>query len=233
MVADGEIKIIGSTILNGKTSINNDLLLLKNSEFDLSSKTMKIKNGIVDLQDFKVKLTGTFSIEGNPFVTGNLTSDRNIISNGGLISAGKASLKGGLDVQGGLNVEGGMSLDGDLSLANGTVKVLSDSRFKENIHHNESDFLSVILNTPVVNYNYKNSNIKYIGLLAQNLSSSLADDALFFVDTQPTEDCPNKLVIKETKLIYILWKALQTEVEERKKLERLIKEGMHYGSTSK
>ena len=41
------------------------------------------------------------------------------------------------------------------------------------------------------------------------------------------------IVIKETKLIYILWKALQTEVEERKKLERLIKEGMCYGSTSK
>ena len=191
LLKDGEIQLKGPTSLHGKITIDNNLLLAKNNEFDLSSKTMKVKNGVIDLQDSKIKFTGSSVIDS------------------------------------------GLSINGDVSLNSGTIRVLSDSRFKENIHHNESDFLSVVLNTPVVNYNYKNSNIKYIGLLAQDLSSSLADDALFFVDKQPTEDCPNKLVIKETKLIYILWKALQTEIEERKKLERLIKEGMNYGSTSK
>ena len=184
LLKDGEIQLKGPTSLHGKITIDNNLLLAKNNEFDLSSKTMKVKNGVIDLQDSKIKFTGSSVIDS------------------------------------------GLSINGDISLNSGTIRVLSDSRFKENIHHNESDFLSVVLNTPVVNYNYKNSNIKYIGLLAQDLSSSLADDALFFVDKQPTEDCPDKLVIKETKLIYILWKALQAEVAERKKLERLIKEGI-------
>ena len=184
LLTNGEIQVTGPTMLNGKISINNDVLLLKNNEFNLNSKNMQIKNGVINLQDSKIKFAGSSVIDSD------------------------------------------FSVNGDISLNNGTVKILSDSRFKENIHHNESDFLTVVLNTPVVNYNYKSSNIKYIGLLAQDLSYSLADDAFFFVDKQPTEDCPDKLVIKETKLIYILWKALQAEVAERKKLERLIKEGI-------
>ena len=194
--------------------------------------------GMLKLDNDGVELGGPLSLQG----TTSINSDLSLLKNNEFnLSSKIMQIKNGvIDLQnskvkfsGTSVIDSSLSINGDISLNNGVIKVLSDSRFKENIHHNESDFLSVILNTPVVNYNYKNSNIKYIGLLAQDLSSSLEDDALFFVDTQPTEDCPNKLVIKETKLIYILWKALQTEVEERKKLERLIKEGMNYGSTSK
>lgn len=191
LLNDGKITLNGPITVNGEMSVKNNLLLLVNNDLNLNSKTMNVKNGVLNLNDSKIKFTGSSVIDS------------------------------------------GLHINGDVVLNYGTVKVLSDSRFKENIRNNESDFLSVVVNTPIVNYNYKNSDIKYIGLLAQDLSSNLEDDALFFVDKQPTEDCPNKLVIKETKLIYILWKALQKEVEERKKLEALIKEGMYYGSTIK
>lgn len=110
----------------------------------------------------------------------------------------------------------------DLVLNGGGLKTLSDERYKENITINNSNYLDVVINTPIIKYNYINSSIQHVGIGAQTLEQNIKDVPHCFVDHYITPECADKRMIRETKLVYILWKALQEEVEERKKLEKYI-----------
>lgn len=117
-----------------------------------------------------------------------------------------------------VTIQGGQ----DLILNGGSLRTLSDERYKENITINNSNYLDVVINTPIIKYNYINSSIQHVGIGAQTLEQNIKDTPHCFVDHYITPECADKRMIKETKLVYILWKALQEEVEERKKLEKYI-----------
>ena len=101
---------------------------------------------------------------------------------------------------------------------------ISDKRAKENIQFVTESFLDTVENVPVYSFHYKNSDKRYVGIMAQDLEENLHEYAESFVSTQDTETMKNKRSLYETKLTYILWKALQEEVQERKKLEKRVEE---------
>ena len=130
----------------------------------------------------------------------------------------------------------GISFNTDLNLLNGAqLIVTSDKRLKDNINEIPLRYSSVIEQVPVVSFNYKNSNQKHIGIIAQDLKKALSDNVDSFIKTVPDPSLGEKLTLAETKLVYILWKALQEEIEARrqldKKLTALLKE-MNYESNN-
>lgn len=109
----------------------------------------------------------------------------------------------------------------DINLNEGKIiQYLSDRRLKENIIPLAKTYSDTILNTPIVKYNYVNNDEPQIGIIAQDLEATLSSDASVFVkqsNQRGYEDCRT---IAETKLVYILWKGLQEEIEARKQLEQ-------------
>lgn len=113
----------------------------------------------------------------------------------------------------------------DIKLNDGKIiQYLSDRRLKENISPLTYSCSDTILNTPIVKYNYLQNEEPQIGIIAQDLESALPENAFVFVkqsNQRGFEDCRS---IAETKLVYILWKGLQEEIQARKELERKLEE---------
>lgn len=100
------------------------------------------------------------------------------------------------------------------------ITFVSDRRRKDNFEPVSESYLSVIENVPVLYYTYKNSDKQQVGIIAQDLEKVLPSHNQCFINIQNTNELLNQRSLYETKLIYILWKALQEEIQERKKLEK-------------
>lgn len=129
-----------------------------------------------------------------------------------------------------------ISFNKDLNLLNDAQLIItSDKRLKDNINEISLRYSSVIEQVPVVSFNYKNSDQKHIGIIAQDLKKALSDNVHSFIKTVPDLSLGEKLTLAETKLVYILWKALQEEIEARRQLDEklttLLKE-MNYESNN-
>lgn len=100
------------------------------------------------------------------------------------------------------------------------ITFISDRRHKENINLLNQNAITIVENTPVVSYNYINSTLPQIGIISQDLEANLSetekDCFIQVVQEEKIKDCKR---LKETKLVYILWKALQEEICARKQLE--------------
>lgn len=97
---------------------------------------------------------------------------------------------------------------------------VSDRRHKENINTLYNNSLMIVKNTPVVTYNYIGSDAPQIGIISQDLEQSLNDyENKCFIQVVKEDTIPDCKRLKETKLIYILWKALQEETAKREELE--------------
>lgn len=99
----------------------------------------------------------------------------------------------------------------------------SDRRRKEGFKNLDIDYLPIVCNVPVLNYRYKNSDKQQVGIIAQDLEQHMTKNIDCFVSIEDTNELKDKRSLNETKLVYILWKALQEEVQERKKLEQRLK----------
>lgn len=104
--------------------------------------------------------------------------------------------------------------------SNCDITFISDKRHKENINLLNQKAIAIVENTPVVSYNYINSTLPQIGIISQDLEANLSetekDCFIQVVQEEKIKDCKR---LKETKLVYILWKALQEEICARKQLE--------------
>ena len=96
----------------------------------------------------------------------------------------------------------------------------SDRRRKDNFKNIEENYLSIVNQVPVLEYTYKNSDKKQVGIIAQDLEQVMTNNIDSFVTIQETADLKDKRSLNENKLIYILWKALQEESKLRNKLEQ-------------
>lgn len=98
----------------------------------------------------------------------------------------------------------------------------SDRRAKENFHKIDNGFLDIIKKVQVYSFNYKsdkNAN-RTIGLIAQELQDIDIDGFSLVDNKNATGENGDFMVIRESKLIYILLGAVQEltkEVEELKK----------------
>lgn len=93
----------------------------------------------------------------------------------------------------------------------------SDRRAKTNIRPIAYGALDIIMNTPVYTFNYIKDNAESCGIMAQDLPEDYSFD---FIDRSN----PDLLKVHESKLVYLLWKALQEQQLEIKKLQCEIEE---------
>lgn len=106
-----------------------------------------------------------------------------------------------------------------------TIRYTSDERAKYNINPITDSYLKVVQNTPIVDFYYKQNNSeKQVGLIAQTLQSNLDNNKHCFVSTIKDDVIEDKLVINETKLVYILWKAIQEQQEQIEKLKKKVQD---------
>jgi hypothetical protein len=89
--------------------------------------------------------------------------------------------------------------------SDGVITYISDTRHKKNIDTITNNFLDVVKNTPVVNFNYLESDMLHIGIISQDLEKNLLDEHKeCFIQTIQEELIPDCKRLKETKLVYIL-----------------------------
>ena len=93
----------------------------------------------------------------------------------------------------------------------------SDRRAKTNIYPIADGALDIVMNTPIYTFNYIKDNVESCGVMAQDLPEDYSFD---FIDRSD----PDLLKIHESKLVYLLWKALQEQQLEIKKLQCEIEE---------
>lgn len=106
-----------------------------------------------------------------------------------------------------------------------TIRYTSDERAKYNINPITDSYLKVVQNTPIVDFYYKQNNSeKQVGLIAQTLQSNLENNKHCFVSTIKDDVIEDKLVINETKLVYILWRAIQEQQEQIEKLKKKVQD---------
>lgn len=90
----------------------------------------------------------------------------------------------------------------------------SDRRLKTNINTIEDSVLPLITSTPVYTFNYKKDpTIPVIGIMAQDVLDKNINDFNLV-----KKSSNNYYEVKESKMIYILWKAVQ---EQQKQIEAL------------
>lgn len=100
------------------------------------------------------------------------------------------------------------------------ITFVSDRRRKDNFESVDERYLPVVENVPVLYYTYKNSDKQQVGIIAQDLEKVLPSHSQCFINIQNTSELLNQRSLYETKLTYILWKALQEEILARKNLEK-------------
>lgn len=124
-------------------------------------------------------------------------------------------------LKGTTNITGETTINGDLTIADGyQILFSSDKRRKTNFETIPESYLHVVNSVPVVGYTYKGSMRQQVGIMAQDLEAVLQDHQDAFIDIQDTSELKNRRSLYETKLTYILWKALQEETQARKELEK-------------
>jgi hypothetical protein len=95
----------------------------------------------------------------------------------------------------------------------------SDRRAKTNITPAKFSALSVVNSTPTYIFNYNSNEEKTIGLIAQEAAEFDLDGFNMVDNLQATGQDGDYMQMKESKLVYVLWKAVQelsSEVEELK-----------------
>lgn len=95
----------------------------------------------------------------------------------------------------------------------------SDKRAKSNITPAEFSALGVVKNLPVYTFRYLNSEESVIGLIAQEAAEHDLDGFNMVTNLDASGEFGDFMQMKESKLVYVLWKAVQelsAEVEDLK-----------------
>lgn len=118
------------------------------------------------------------------------------------------------------NVKVNRNLEVDTSkyCSAGYFNATSDKRAKENIRKADFSALAIVNSLPIYNFNYKNSDKPSIGVIAQEALKHNIDDFSLVENEEATGENNDYMSIKESKLIYVLWKAIQ---EQQKEIENL------------
>lgn len=138
-----------------------------------------------------------------------------------LITTNNSIIKESLKFSGGSIVLSNDNSGGTIT-ATGKIEGLyfnatSDRRAKTNIQPITDGALNIVMNTPVYTFNYIKNNVESCGIMAQDLPEDYSFD---FIDRSD----PDLLKVHESKLVYLLWKALQEQQLEIKKLQCEIEE---------
>lgn len=101
----------------------------------------------------------------------------------------------------------------------------SDVRAKTKVQHASFKALNIVKNLPVYTFNYKETGSPSIGLIAQDAAKiSFGSDFSLVNNETASGENGDYMTIKESKLIYILWKAIQEQQEQINYLTSLVKD---------
>ena len=101
----------------------------------------------------------------------------------------------------------------------------SDIRAKTKVQHASFKALNIVKSLPVYTFNYKETGSPAIGLIAQDAAKiSFGSDFSLVNNETASGENGDYMTIKESKLIYILWKAIQEQQEQINYLTSLVKD---------
>nr|DAF79866.1 MAG TPA: Endo N acetylneuraminidase [Caudoviricetes sp.] len=131
----------------------------------------------------------------------------------------------GITVKMDASFEKGVKCDGQIQAV--SFNATSDKRAKTNIKRlDQEKALDIVNKLPVYSFNYKKDNIPSIGVLAQE--ASVYDGAIpnfsLVNNEQATGENGDYQTVKESKLVYILWAAIQEQSRQINQLKSQLKE---------
>lgn len=101
----------------------------------------------------------------------------------------------------------------------------SDIRAKTNLQHASFKAINIVKSLPVYTFNYKETGSPAIGLIAQDAAKiSFGSDFSLVNNETASGENGDYMTIKESKLIYVLWKAIQEQQEQINYLTSLVKD---------
>lgn len=101
----------------------------------------------------------------------------------------------------------------------GYFNATSDRRLKENIQSlDTAQAYQIVLNTPLYQFDYKLNHMPSVGVMAQDLTNYQFGSFNFVDNIDSTGTAEDHMSVHESKLIYLLWGAIQ---EQQKEIELL------------
>ena len=101
----------------------------------------------------------------------------------------------------------------------------SDIRAKTNLQHASFKALNIVKSLPIYTFNYKETGSSSIGLIAQDAAKiSFGSDFSLVNNETASGENGDYMTIKESKLIYVLRKAIQEQQEQINYLTSLVKD---------
>lgn len=131
----------------------------------------------------------------------------------------------GITVKSATTFEKDVKCDGQIQAV--FFNATSDKRAKTNIKRlDQEKALDIVNKLPVYSFNYKKDNIPSIGVLAQE--AAVYDGAIpnfsLVNNEQATGENGDYQTVKESKLVYILWAAIQEQSRQINQLKSQLKE---------
>lgn len=102
----------------------------------------------------------------------------------------------------------------------------SDRRAKTDIKPINQSVLPLIINTQLYSFKYKDLDTPSIGIIAQDVQDVDFDGFSLVDNKEATGQDMDYMSIHESKLIYVLWKAVQEQQKEIEELKAQIKKGL-------
>lgn len=100
----------------------------------------------------------------------------------------------------------------------------SDIRAKKNVHQSTFSALDVVKQLPIYNFNYNTDDSASIGIIAQEAEDIDLDGFDIVNNKEASGKNGNYMTVKESKLVYIAWKAIQEQQEIIEALKKEIEE---------
>lgn len=167
--------------------------------------------------DQLISITNDCYFNGHATITN--TDDINITSNP--VTGGAFIVEGGVRINKKLYVKKELRVDNKAEAL--YFNAISDYRAKKDFKLLDIDALELIKKVQLYSFKYKESNQSSIGIIAQDVQD-ININGFELVDNKEASGANfDYMSIHESKLVYILWKAIQEQQKEIEELKKLIK----------
>lgn len=183
------------------------------------------KSNLIVKNNLTIKKTLTFSeFTTNPHTIiaedNQFKFNKTIDITGSITALSKLTIKGG-----GATITGNTSVvDGTFhssgKLSSGTYieapyfNAQSDRRAKTNIEQASFNALQAVKNLSIYTFNYKDTNLPSLGVIAQDAAQiDFGTDFNLVNNLEASGENGDYMTIKESKMVYVLWKAVQEQQE--------------------
>ena len=208
-LSNGYDNILENVELSGKVRLSESTT--DNSTFSINKRTLSDAKGISGGPDFSLSLVRSPN-KSNLYLMGSETGSST--AKDFIISATDGSNATALKITGSnitLDASSTLFLNSKEHIQVGnTLHFTSDRRCKTNIKDLSTEVcVDLVKNLKAKSFTYTDTNIDSLGVIAQELEALCPEYKDILVSTTATDDIPDKKSVAETKLLFILWQAVQ------------------------